>query len=137
MPDPDVDNDFATPEGDQQRRLAALKEPGPSWRTWTFETGLKPYVLLLFLVLDAWIVLTWAEYGSAVGLFLTLVPAIYAELLLYRFLWVRPHPEEPRPFHRTWSRPVWAGRWTPEGARLRAGEMMPRPDESRKRDEFL
>jgi hypothetical protein len=135
---PEAEEDFGPPpEVDRAQHAAALAEPGPSWKTWTFETGLRPYFLVLFLILDAWIVLTWAELGSLLGLLLTLLLAVYVEFLLYRYLWARPHPDDKQPFRPSWHRPVWAGRWTPEGARLRAGEALPNPDESRKRDEFL
>jgi hypothetical protein len=131
------DGSFPTPESERKRREASIAEPGPPWRTWVFETGLRPYFLLMFLILDAWLVTLWYEVGSALGLVLTLIPAIYAEFLLYRYLWTRPDLEAPRPFRRTWYRPVWAGRWTAEGIRLRAGAPMPGPDPSRKREEFL
>lgn len=131
------DGSFPSPESERRRRAALAALPGPDWKTWFLETGLRPYLLLLFLVIDAWIVLMWFELGSLVGLVLTLVPAVYLEFLFYRYLWTKPDLEAPRPFRRTLTRPVWAGRWTPEGMRLRAGEPMPAPDESRKREEFL
>ena len=51
--------------------------------------------------------------------------AIYLELLLYRFLWYRPDPEEgyrATAFRPTWLRPVRYGRWTPEAFRAREGK---------------
>lgn len=141
MPDPDEDaetlEDFTIPESYYRERRRALAEAGPNWRTWTFQTGLKPYLILLFVIVDAWIVLSWVAVGSWAGLVVSLVAAAYLEFLLYRYLWTRPSPEEPRPFRRSFSRPVWAGRWTPEGDRIRAGEQLPATDESRKREEFL
>jgi hypothetical protein len=121
----------------REEQAKALADPGPDWRTWTLHTGLRPYFLVLFLTIDTWLALTWLEAGLLLGILLSLLPAVYAEFLLYRYLWARPDPEAPQPFVRSWSRPVWAGRWTIEGDRLRAGEAMPRPDETRKREEFL
>jgi hypothetical protein len=102
----------------------ALREPGPTWREWAFFTGFKPWFAVGFLIADAWIATGWLEAGNLVAMGVSLVAAVYLELLLYRYLWYRPHPQEIRgrgPFHATWLRLAEYGRWTPEAERARAG----------------
>jgi hypothetical protein len=110
----------------------ALREPGPSWREWFYFTAVKPWLVVGFLIADAWIATGWVEAGSYLGLSVSLAVAVYLEFMLYRYLWYRPDPEEARPrtaFRPTWSRPVRYGRWTPEAERLRAGLPLEAPAE--------
>lgn len=105
-------------------KARARAAPGPPWREWFFYTGLKPWLVVGLLTIDAWIVAGWIEYGSYLGLIGSLALAVYLEFLLYRLLWYRPEPRATRTggdFRRTWSRPVPYGRWTEEAARARAG----------------
>lgn len=105
-------------------KARAREAPGPPWREWFFYTGLKPWLVVGLLTIDAWIAAGWLEFGSYLGLIASLAVVVYLEFLLYRFLWYRPEPRKPRSggdFRRTWSHPVPYGRWTEEAARVRAG----------------
>ncbi len=119
-------SEFAEPpdsEEDAQRK-AALAEPGLSWKEWSLYVAARWWGAILFLIIDAWIAETWLQTSFVWGLFPSLAAAIYAEFLLYRYLWHRPPLDEAKPrggFRRSWTRPVKFGRWTPEGMDLRAG----------------
>jgi hypothetical protein len=133
---------FPPPEDEEETKGVALelvpRESEPSFKKWALYEGLRPWMLLAFLILDIWLFLTWYSVGLIVAGAVSLVPAAYAEVLLYRYLWYRPDLEERGPFRRTWLRLVRAGRWTPEGELLRAGKGLPVADTTgRKREEFL
>ncbi|HEY1199293.1 MAG TPA: hypothetical protein VGG32_11440 [Thermoplasmata archaeon] len=120
-------------------KARALREPGPSWRTWLFQSALRGYYLLGMFIVDVQIVVAWYEVSSVVGLVASLAVAIYLEFLLYRYLWYRPrYDARPiRPFRRTWLRPTEYGRWTPEADLVRAGVSIYRTEEGPNAKEFL
>ncbi|HTP53539.1 MAG TPA: hypothetical protein VML94_01050 [Thermoplasmata archaeon] len=118
----------------RQEKADALKDPGPTWKEWFCYTAAKWWLFLgVYVVVLSWeIVLLYPT--SNVPLYETLpliVVTIYLDLLLWRYLWYRPHGEEPsrstgeRGFRRSLLRPVQYGRWTPEWAEIRAGRMVP------------
>jgi len=125
-------------------KARALAEPGPGWRTWFFQRALRAYYFLGVLIADAQVVVFWIELPNvsvsvlAVGAVLSLVAALYLELLLYRYFWYRPRVDvsRVRRFHRTWLRPCEYGRWTPE-ADLAAGEPIYPTGEGPNPKEFL
>jgi hypothetical protein len=136
---PAVDDDLQlTPEEEEAWRLGvervrverreALRERGLSWREWFFFDHAKWWVGLAFLVVDSWVAASWIANGSLsslgeLGMGLSLVLAVYVELLAYRYLWRRPGEHDLRPrggFRPTWLTPRQFGRWTPEGVRQRA-----------------
>lgn len=128
-------------EAEKQR---ALDDPGPSWHDWWYYSASRWYVVLVFFVVDAWIVGSFLSDGYLAILFTAV--AIYLEVLLYQYLYYRPRGERRRrgeTFRRTWYRPFEFGRWTPEGAALRAGggrvpsEAIPSPDEGPTTEEFF
>ncbi len=151
---PEVFESDETPPPDEGERFAlearmdrvaeekrrALGEPGPTWREWWFQSGSKWYVGLGFLILDVWLLSAAFEAGAATLGFLALLPALYAEFLLYRFLYyqppVGPSASEGR-FRRTWTRPVEYGRWTREAAIEKAGGTVPRAEGGPDPREFL
>jgi hypothetical protein len=123
-----------------QEKQAALQEPGPSWHEWFFFSASKMWVGIGLLILDTWIVVIFTEAGNYVALGLSLAAALYADFLLFRFLWYRPDPHTPAargPFHPTWFRPVQYGRWTPEAERIRMGMPVAAPEGGPDPREFL
>lgn len=125
---------------EEEEKRAALLEPGLTWHEWTYYRAIPWWLGIALLTVDGWIVVTWFDLGSAVGLVLSLAAAIYLEFLLYRYLWYRPDPalKRPRgPFHPTWFRPVEFGRWTPEADSRRRGGPVPSSSEAPRPEEFL
>jgi hypothetical protein len=123
-----------------EEKKRALAEPGPSWRQWWFHDASKWYVGLAFLILDVWVVAYGFEAGALFGAVGILVVAGYAEFLLYRYLYYRPHPGDhggARGFRRTFTRPVPFGRWTPEADLVRAGGTLVPEEEGPSPKEFL
>jgi hypothetical protein len=119
-------------------KARALREPGPSWRQWMFQSAFRTYYLLGILIADVQVIVAWYEVGSIVGLILSLVLALYLEFLLYRYLWYRPRETlTERVFHRSWLRPVEYGRWTAEADLVRAGISIGRTEEGPTPKEFL
>jgi hypothetical protein len=121
----------------EEKRLA-LQDPGPSWGEWFYYDAAKWWVILGFLIVDAWVVV--ACFGSAVPLITlpAVVGALYVEFLTYRYLWYVPDADSPRirrKFRPSWVRLVRYGRWTPEAAFAKASpaaadaEAGPQPDE--------
>ena len=107
----------------ERRRLIA--EPGLPWKEWALGTGLKPWMGLLFLILDGWTLISIIEVGRPWALVLVgpvMVPVIYLNYLLWQFLWRRPS-EGARPvdFRRTWLHPFYLGRWDPGYREYREG----------------
>ncbi len=132
----------ADPNPPVRRRSLIEAESDVGWKTWVLRSGLQPWFLLLFLTIDVWVAIVWVRAGLTLlllvaGAILALIPVLFLEFLLYRYLWFRPHPEDPRPFRRTVIRPVPAGIWTPEGERLRAGLDLRTDDAAARREEFL
>ncbi|HTS34003.1 MAG TPA: hypothetical protein VMI55_08755 [Thermoplasmata archaeon] len=111
----------------QAEKKAALADPGPSWKEWALHSALKWYIGLGLLIVDGWVVDFWLIQGTYLG-FVTLVPLLYAEYLLWQYLWHRP--QGLRTGHRAprrwvWVHPVRFGRWTPEADLARKGELVP------------
>lgn len=126
------------PEPTSEERQEALESPGPTWREYFYYSFLKVWIGLAFFIVDIWIIASWLVPLNLVGMLLSLVVAIYVELLLYSYLWHRPHiDEDPKQFRRSAMRPVFYGRWTPEADRVRAGKdaLLSRPGPDPK--EFL
>jgi hypothetical protein len=123
----------------EREKAFALKEPGPGWRTWFLQSALRWYYFLGMLIVNINILVSWFEYGSLLGMVLSLVVAVYLEFLLYRFLWYRPNTDEAprRPFRRSWIRPTEYGRWTPEADRVRGGFSIYPTEEGPSAREFL
>jgi hypothetical protein len=124
----------------EQEKRKALSDPGPTWRAWWFHSASKWYIGLLFLIVDVWIFSAAAE-ASAIALgAVAVAAAVYAEFLLYRYLYYEPplgRAKSEGRFHRTWYRPVEYGRWTEEGEILRAGGTLPAADGGPDPHEFL
>jgi len=120
----------------EEEKRRALADPGPSWTEWFLYSGAKWWMGLLFLIIDVWVIVTWIELGSLVLLLASLVLVSYAEFLLWRYLWYRPS-EWHRDFHATWFTPVRFGRWTPEGAQVRAGTPLGEFEDGPNPHEFL
>lgn len=122
----------------EQAKQKALADPGPGWREWFLYSGAKVWVALGFFIIDIWILESWASPFDGVGMGLSIVAALYLEFLAYRYLWYRWDPEapkEPGPFRPTLLRPREVGRWTPEAALAKRGEL---PDRAAaRREEFL
>lgn len=123
-------------------KRAALLDPGPTWREWVFYEALKWWLTIVLLIVDSLLIVQWFIWGSYLGLTLSLVLTLYAEFLLYRYLWTRPPPRATRRdtrFHRTWYRPVEYGRWTPEAefARSHGGQRYTSADDGPSPEEFL
>jgi hypothetical protein len=120
-------------------KARALKEPGPSWRTWFLQNALRWYYFLGILILDVQVIVFWIEVNWLVGIVPSLVVLLYLELLLYRYLWYRPRSDAipRRAFRRTWLRPAEYGRWTPEADLVRAGVSIYRTEEGPSPKEFL
>lgn len=100
-----------------QEKQEALLDPGPTWHDWAYYVALKWWIAVALIVLDSLLAAQWLTWGNYLGLGLSLLLALYAEFLLYRYLWARPAPASTRrhgPFRRSWYRPVEYGRWTPE-----------------------
>ena len=125
-----------------EEKEQARREPGPSWHDWLYFDAFRWWFMILFLIVDSWVAVTWIEIGNYVGLGLSLVAVAYAEYLAYQALWHRPELPLPRlrrgeKFHRTCGRPVETGRWTPERALLNRGAMKELPEGAVDPDEFL
>jgi hypothetical protein len=120
-------------------KTRALKEPGPSWRQWLYQSAFRGWYALAILIVDVQIVVFWIEVGSTIGLGVTLALALYLEFLLYQILWHRPRSDARpgRPFRRTWLRPAEYGRWTPEAELVRAGVSIYRTEQGPNPEEFL
>ena len=118
----------------------ARRAPDLPWTAWWFHSGSKWYLVVGYLIADVWLLSAAIEYNVlAVGI-VGLIVALYAEFLLYRYLYYVP-PDEPTrsdgPFRPSFVRPVEYGRWTPEGATLRAGGTVARPETGPDPKEFL
>ena len=117
---------FGIHSPDPATRHAAIEHPGPTWREWFYFDFVKVWTLLGFFIVDILIVAGFLEPPNLAALLSGLFVAFYLEFLLYRYLWLRPDPEErirPGDFRPTWTRPSIRGRWTPEAWKIRAGEM--------------
>ncbi len=110
------------PKLEGEEREAALANPGPSWREWFFFSFAKVWSVLAFFILDSFLVAAFTVPFVPWILFPGLGLALYAEFLLYQYLWYHPTPElYRREFRPAWHRPFRLGRWTPEAERGRAG----------------
>ncbi len=111
------------------QKKAALADPGPPWKEWFLRSASKWYIGLGLLILDSWVVGTWLGYGLYLPILPSLAAALYAEYLLWQYLWYRPE-EYRRGQHRRlhgsrWLHPVPYGRWTAEGESARLGRQLP------------
>ena len=123
----------------EEKRLALLAA-GPSWREWVYYEAIKWWLAIGLLIADSLLVVQWLVWGNYLGLGLSLAAVVYAEFLLYRYLWTRPPPPSTRrrvPFRRTWYRPVEIGRWTPEADYIRVHGRRPDSEGGPTPDEFL
>ena len=123
----------------EEEKRRALADPGLSWREWFFFDAAKWFVGLLFLILDAWLIVTWIDVALWDAILPSLVLALYAEFLLYEYLWYIPGPDTARrrgTFRPTWVRPVAYGRWTEDGVRARENPSADR-DAGPSLEEFL
>jgi hypothetical protein len=113
------------PPLDDETRQAALADPGPSWREWFYFDFARAWIVLLFFVVDSWVVAIFLIPLNLYGMVPSLIGAVYAEILAYRYLWARPRRDRSmlsgETFKPTWLTPVRWGRWTPEAWRVRAG----------------
>ncbi len=128
---PDETGWFGLPKPSPEERAEALKDPGPSWRTWFFSSFAKVYLGLAFLIVDA--VDAAAFLGppiqptTALAAAGTLAALVYAQYVAVQYLWHLPSRTETVPA-TGWRRAVHPfpyGRWTEEGARFRRGELRP------------
>jgi hypothetical protein len=123
-PDPAADFAFEAEVDRVAREKQLARElPDVPWRIWWFHSGSKWYIVTAFLVLDVWLAALVFGFGSIPLIVGLVAVAVYAEFLLYRYLYYVPEDGERRrgPFRPTWSRPVQYGRWTAEGETVRAG----------------
>jgi len=123
----------------------ALKDPGPGWKEWFLYRGAKAYVILGFLIVDAWVV-AWFIPFTWIGAILIgplFAAILYIEAIAYLYLWYRPSSDAYRSQRRkgqfvpTWIRPVPFGRWTPEAADVRSGRLPLPADGGPEPSEFL
>jgi hypothetical protein len=106
-------------------RDQALADSGPTWTEWLIGPFAKVWLALALFIVDSWIVVVWVAPINFVGLLLSLAAAFYLEFLLWRYLWFAPDRDDDLrrlPFHPTWTQLTRFGRWTPQAARLRAGQ---------------
>jgi hypothetical protein len=121
---PSIRNALGLPPLDPETKAQALADPGPSWKEWFFYEFARAWIILGFFIADSVIFVLWAVPFNGPAMATSLVGALYLEFLAYRVLWYRANPDEEYrrvEFHRTWTRPVQFGLWTPEFARLRRG----------------
>ena len=133
----------AAAEEIEDGKRQALGEPGPSWKDRWYYSASKWYIVLLFLIVDAWALGSlFVAWYIAVPV---LVALVYGEFVLYEYLYRRPHPERRHrgiSIRRSWYRPFGVGRWTPEGAAIRTGarsadEVIESADEGPSAEEFF
>jgi hypothetical protein len=118
--------------GEERRR--AIEEPGPSWKRWALDTGLKPWVALGFLILDGGVFLTLYGSGTEWGYILsgpTVAGALFLNYLAWQYLWHEPRDgESPARFRRTLLHPFYMGRFNERYADWKANRLDPRETES-------
>jgi hypothetical protein len=153
-PTPEDDSDLTPEEREaylhaieriREDQLRALRDPGPSWREWFYFDAMKWFLGLVYLILDSWIFVGWVTTlgftpAGEAGLIVSLLGALYLEVLFYRYLWRRPHEQEDGvgPFRPGWRALREWGRWTPEEEMYRAGKLPRAPaDGSPNPHEFL
>ncbi|HTW55666.1 MAG TPA: hypothetical protein VMG36_04365 [Thermoplasmata archaeon] len=135
----------------QEEKQAAISMPGLSWREWFLYRSSKMYIGFGLMIIDAWIVGAYLEDANWNGysprlvgfLVLSLAVAVYAEIVLCRFLWHRPPNGLTKQLlrkrsllARLWT-PVPFGRWTPEAADFRAGRIRAGPETGPDPHEFI
>lgn len=106
-------------------RDQAIAEPGPTWGEWLIGPFAKVWLALAFFIADSWVFVLWAVPFDPYAMVGSLAAALYLEFLCWRFLWFAPDREDDLkrlPFRPRWSQLTRFGRWTPQGARLRAGQ---------------
>lgn len=117
-----------------EARRQALADPGLSWSDWFYRSFARAWIVLLFLVLDVFVISTFGAPLDVPALIAGLALAIYGEWLLYQYLWHSPgtlrHHRGREGFQRGWLHPVEFGRWTPEASLAKTGKLPAyRPDE--------
>jgi hypothetical protein len=127
---------FGIPKPTEEERAAALAHRGPSWRAWFLTSFSMVYLGLALLTVDVIVASSWVQARLDLGALAALMIALlYAEYLLYQYLWHRPEHDVSRSSVRTgpglagrrralgwrfWIHPFPRGRWThhfPEGRR--------------------
>jgi hypothetical protein len=134
-----------------EEKRAAAAMPGLSWREWFLYRSSKMYIGFGLAIVDLWIVAEYFEqvhfngYSTFLVVFLglALAVAVYAEILLCRYLWYRPphgltkQALRKRSFTaRLWT-PVPFGRWTPEAEDFREGRIYTGPETGPDPREFI
>jgi hypothetical protein len=107
-----------------EEREAAIALPGPTWRQYFYRDFLRWWMILLFFVVDVWIVASFEHPLLPFVIIPSVGVAAYLEYLIYEYLWGAPHIHRAgrsTVYHRTWYRPVEYGRWTEVGEQVRAG----------------
>lgn len=125
-----------------EERQKAIDAPGPSWKEWAYETGLKPWYGLLLLILDTFVIGTFLEGPSLAwkwAAVVAIVPLGYADYVAWAFLWAKL-PTDPtlrRDFHPTWKHPFAVGRLRPDYGPWKSGALRPKDDGEIPPEEFL
>ncbi len=119
-----IDSEVLGPDRVELERRRALEDPGQPWKEWFYFTAFKWWLATGFLIIDSWVVTTFIEIRSWLPLAAATIGTLYLELLLYSYLWHRPHPDRARTERRLLWPAFEIGRWTPEGFRRRAGSSL-------------
>src|SRR5579862_97053 len=111
-----------------EARREALADPGASWSEWFYRSFARAWIVLLYLVLDVFLISTFGVPLDVPALIGALVLATYGEYFLYQYLWHTPstrrHHRTRDAFRPTWMHPVEYGRWTAEAALAKAGKQI-------------
>jgi hypothetical protein len=110
-----------------EERQRAIEEPGESWRTWFLTTGLKPWIVLLLLIIESLGIVSMLQVLSGAAALLVLGPLVallYVDILFWNFLWRVPSLDEWKTgeFRNSWWQPFKIGRWTHEYAIWKSGK---------------
>lgn len=110
-----------------EARRKALADPGPSWTEWFYRSFARTWIVLGFFIGDLFVAALFSVPLDIPALIVGLALAVYAEWLLYQYLWHTPgtryHHRSDEAFTRSWVYPVRYGRWTEEAALVRAGRL--------------
>ena len=110
-----------------EARRQAIADPGLSWSDWFYRSFARAWMVLLFLILDVFVISAFGAPLDIPAMIVGLVLATYGEYLLYQYLWHTPstrrHHRGREAFRPTWFRPVEFGRWTAEAALVKAGKL--------------
>lgn len=106
-------------------REQAISEPGPTWGEWLVGPFAKVWLALAFFIADSWVFVLWAVPFNPYAMAGSIAAALYLEFLCWRYLWFAPDREDDLkhlPFRPSWTHLTRFGRWTPQAARVRAGQ---------------